>query len=605
MSDLTMLPPAACLLDPISNLTHSGVPRCGSATAAHSASDFQSEHSYSELRIFAEEAGYSGSCPSNGAYSSPSKFQLEKDVQRLHEQLQEEMELHKVLESALERIYVKSPRPSPIRPQELVANLATLEATVSALEQELLSLHFRLSQERNERRLAEYRTTHLSLQKSKLSRCVKQSTHENSQSTEETSYHEGRNAEVKATEEVSPATSSLKISGRSRTHSRKTSVDSDTERRQSPVHAKLTKEMPTKGLWEYPNRLSEEMIRCMKNIFISLADSAAPFKSSTSISHFSPTSPHGHLSSSSFWSLSERTAASPRMQSPQVDVNDSDILAADNAYDPYRVHGKLSWKDIGNYGSATEVSWMCVGKKQLEYAAAALRKFRILVEQLAKVNPTHLNGNEKLAFWINLYNALLMHAYLAYGVPKSELKLFSLMQKAAYTVGGHSFSAAAIEYVILRMKPPVHRPQIALLLALHKLKMSDEQRKFAIDAYEPLLTFALSSGMYSSPAVRIYHANNVKEELEEAQRDFVRAAVGVSSKGKLLVPKLLHCFAKGFVDDQHLAVWISSYLQPDQALFVEQSMSLRRQKFLGSRNCGILPFDSRFRYLLLPETSPL
>ncbi|KAG5547958.1 hypothetical protein RHGRI_013596 [Rhododendron griersonianum] len=36
-------------------------------------------------------------------------------------------------------------------------------------------------------------------------------------------------------------------------------------------------------------------------------------------------------------------------------------------------------------------------------------------------------------------------AYLAYGVPRSELKLFSLMQKPAYTIGGHSLSAAAIK----------------------------------------------------------------------------------------------------------------------------------------------------------------
>ena len=75
---------------------------------------------------------------------------------------------------------------------------------------------------------------------------------------------------------------------------------------------------------------------------------------------------------------------------------------------------------------------------------------------------------------------------MAYGVPKSDLKLFSLMQKviyislrisffalflpclipfmfasqAAYTVGGHSYTAAAMEYVILKMKPPTHRPQI-------------------------------------------------------------------------------------------------------------------------------------------------
>lgn len=83
------------------------------------------------------------------------------------------------------------------------------------------------------------------------------------------------------------------------------------------------------------------------------------------------------------------------------------------------------------------------------------------------------------------------------------------------------------------MKPPLHRPQIvrsclryfvslliesttlravltvipidniqALLLALHKLKVSEEQRKFAVDVPEPLVAFALSCGMYSSPAVR-------------------------------------------------------------------------------------------------------
>ncbi|EOY26191.1 Uncharacterized protein TCM_027609 [Theobroma cacao] len=107
--------------------------------------------------------------------------------------------------------------------------------------------------------------------------------------------------------------------------------------------------------------------------------------------------------------------------------------------------------------------------------------------------------------------------------------------------------------------------------------------------------------MYSSPAVRIYTAKNVREELEEAQRDFIRASVGVTSKGKQLVPKLLHCFAKGFVDDSNLAVWISHYLPSHQAAFVEQFISQRRQSLLGSRNCGIIPFDSRFRYLFLPD----
>ena len=39
----------------------------------------------------------------------------------------------------------------------------------------------------------------------------------------------------------------------------------------------------------------------------------------------------------------------------------------------------------------------------------SLLEDRILVEQLAKVNPILLSSDEKLAFWINLYNALIMH----------------------------------------------------------------------------------------------------------------------------------------------------------------------------------------------------
>lgn len=96
------------------------------------------------------------------------------------------------------------------------------------------------------------------------------------------------------------------------------------------------------------------------------------------------------------------------------------------------------------------------------------------------------------------------------------------------------------------MKPPLHRPQIvrpppptlsyqqvlcfcahlelhtlvnistqrncqALLLALHKLRLSEEQQKSVIDAHEPLVAFALSCGMYSSPAVRIFHVLYIDE----------------------------------------------------------------------------------------------
>lgn len=606
--------------DSLSKPSHSGDSCCDSEIHLHNADEILSNNSSLEESNLGDKIGSPGSCTkSNNAY--PSRFQLEQDVKRLQQQLQDEIELHAILEKATQKNALKFSSLShlPRQAQDLLSNIALLEVTVSKLEQEMVCLHFQLSQERNERRLAEYHLRHSSSQSishcssdimdtsnSHSLRCSKVSLSEVHDSSEDK-----RDQPLESTDRCTESLIENSVGSVALFPDTKMSMKMDSKSCRFVEFRKLPKGMPPNGLWDHPNQLSEEMVRCMKNIFISLADSTIPSKSSASESHCSPVSPHGmsprgHLSSSSWWSSSERSMISSWVQSPQVDIeSNSEVLASENACDPYRVRGKLSWADIGNYGLATEVSWMSVGKKQLEYAAGALRRFRTLVEQLAKVNPIHLNCNAKLAFWINLYNALIMHAYLAYGVPRSDLKLFSLMQKAAYTVGGHSFSAAAIEYVILKMKPPLHRQQIALLLALHKLKVSEEQRKSAVDTYEPLVAFALSCGMYSSPAVRIYTAKNVREELQEAQHDFIRASVGVSSKGRLLVPKMLHCFAKSFVDDANLAVWISHYLPPHQATFVEQCISQRRQSLLGSRNCGILPFDSRFRYLFLPDKIPV
>ncbi|KAF5739199.1 hypothetical protein HS088_TW12G00400 [Tripterygium wilfordii] len=597
--------------DSILKSSHSGASNCRLETQLAVVDELRADNLLLEVRNYDEAASSPEFCgESHSSYSY--RFRLEQDVQRLQQQLQKEIELHSILENAIEKNAVKLSSPSclPQQAQELLSNITVLEVTVSKLEQEMISLHFQLSQERNERRLAEYRLKHLSTQSISTGssgitltqttsslRCLKHSNSELHHSSESESTGESSCTKL-AMEDA------MDSPGLFRDKKIFTKIDTDSTQ---PVKFRtLFKGMPLKGLWDHPNLLSEEMVRCMKNIFVSLADSAIPSKSSASGTHCSTMSPRGHLSSSSWWSSSERSMISSWVQSPRVDIErNSEVLASENTFDPYRVRGKLSWADIGNYGLATEVSCMSVGKEQLEYASGALRRFRTLVEQLARVNSIHLSYHEKLAFWINLYNALIMHAYLAYGVPRSDLKLFSLMQKAAYTVGGHSFSAAAIEYVILKMKPPLHRPQIALLLALHKLKVSEEQRKSAIDSYEPLVAFALSCGLYSSPAVRIYTAEKVEEELQEAQHDFIRASVGISYKGKLLVPKMLHCFAKSYVDDLNLAVWISHYLPPHQAAFVEQCISQRRQSLLGSRNCGILPFDSRFRYLFLPDKTPL
>eukprot|EP01018_Ginkgo_biloba_P026896 Gb_18405 [translate_table: standard] len=415
--------------------------------------------------------------------------QIMEIVQRLQKQLQEEIDLHSTLESAIGHpagALSRLPRHLPIDAQELLANVAMLEVTVSKLEEEMVSLHFQLSQERNERRLAEYRLKHSPSPSPSLSPS-EELKDQAFPSSDLPSEHPLGQSLVDHSSSLNSSPDNELISQHA------CRLDSCLESTSSLSNAFSMEE------------LSEEMVRCMKDIFICLADPVLiSSKFSPTASIHSPRSPLGHIASSSLSSFSESSSFLSFVRSPPVDFQiKEEVIGTENTFDPYSTRGKLRWADIGKYSSAVEVSWMSVGKQQLEYAAEALRKFRYrsLVEQLAKVDPSYMADNAKLAFWINLYNALIMHAYLAYGVPRSDLKLFSLMQKAAYTVGGHSFNAAAIEYVILKVKPPMHRPQIALLLALHKFKISEEQSKYSIEHSEPLVNFALSCGVYSSPAI--------------------------------------------------------------------------------------------------------
>ncbi|CAN0881269.1 AP-4 complex subunit epsilon [Linum grandiflorum] len=66
---------------------------------------------------------------------------------------------------------------------------------------------------------------------------------------------------------------------------------------------------------------------------------------------------------------------------------------------------------------------------------------------------------------------------------------------------------------------------------------------------------AVYAALNDEPLVSAASAKCTAQQMqpEEAQHDFIRASVGISSRGKLLVPKLVHCFAKSFVEDSNLA----------------------------------------------------
>lgn len=79
--------------------------------------------------------------------------------------------------------------------------------------------------------------------------------------------------------------------------------------------------------------------------------------------------------------------------------------------------------------SFVEISSLPTNRKQFSRASYAINSYRTLVEQLEKVDVSHMEAKAQLAFWINIYNSLIMHAYLAYGIPSSSLRRLALFHK--------------------------------------------------------------------------------------------------------------------------------------------------------------------------------
>ncbi|URD85307.1 Ternary complex factor MIP1 [Musa troglodytarum] len=177
-------------------------------------------------------------------------------------------------------------------------------------------------------------------------------------------------------------------------------------------------------------------------------------------------------------------------------------------------------------------------------------EIKLILHRLEIVDPRKLKIDEKLAFWINIHNAIIMHAYIKYGIPEGNAKKTSLSIKAMCTIGGRSINAAMIQTYILGCRTHCTGKWLRTLLyprLKHKARVA--WQSYAIEQPEPLLHFALCSGSHSDPA------------LESAKEDYIRATVGIWKEQKILLPKLVDSYAKDTkLSSQRLVDMVQCYL---------------------------------------------
>ena len=156
--------------------------------------------------------------------------------------------------------------------------------------------------------------------------------------------------------------------------------------------------------------------------------------------------------------------------------------------------------------------------------------FRACVAQLQTFDPPTLSSREeKLAFWINLYNTLIVDAVIALDVKRSIAERWAgvaFLRQAAYIVGGQRMSCDDIEHGILRGNRG--HP----FFAGRQFREDDPRRDWVIQPPDARVHFALNCASRSCPPIRVYAPGQLEEQLDLAARHFIAHEVNVSPAEK-------------------------------------------------------------------------
>lgn len=188
-----------------------------------------------------------------------------------------------------------------------------------------------------------------------------------------------------------------------------------------------------------------------------------------------------------------------------------------------------------------------------------------LTPQLHSFDPATLTTREaKLAFWINLYNVLVLDAVIAFDVQRSvtegPLGILRFFRRAAYDVGGQRVTAEDIEHGILRANrghPYLPGPHFAA---------RDPRHAWALAVVDPRIHFALNCASRSCPPIGVYDADRLDAQLDLATRSYLAAEVQIDQAGRALyLPRLLDWYAGDFGGRQGMLDVVRRYLPDDAA----------------------------------------
>ena len=204
----------------------------------------------------------------------------------------------------------------------------------------------------------------------------------------------------------------------------------------------------------------------------------------------------------------------------RVILNDTPIPSADA---PGPAAERLQAAMLGALGAHTDT------RGRVHYGRLAASEAFAAAERaaggLGGVRLGDLAGrHERLAFWINVYNALVLHGIVRLGVRSSVRRAWNFFGRVSYRVGGLLFSLDDVEHGVLRdnrRRPwPPMRP----------FGGGDPRRALAVRPPDPRFHFAITCGAASCPPAGVYRAAAIDTQLDLAARNFVNQEIELAGE---------------------------------------------------------------------------
>lgn len=170
--------------------------------------------------------------------------------------------------------------------------------------------------------------------------------------------------------------------------------------------------------------------------------------------------------------------------------------------------------------------------------------------------------SERLAFWINIYNALTVHGIAELKVENSvkEIGLGTFFGRVCYQIGQNTFSLDEIEHGILRQNQKKH------LFARRPFGSQDPRQAYILPVLEPRIHFTLVCASKSCPPIGTYQAEQLENQMRLAAANFINSEnVQIDmNQTSLQISKIFQWYGKDFGKKADLLRFIAEYRQDER-----------------------------------------